>query len=82
MRWLGKVDAVLWLLGAVLAVVGMVGELRSGRSFREMVGSTWIYSSGLLFVLAGIVLTVILFRWRAARDEANLRRNYPRVNRR
>lgn len=82
MRWLGKVDAVLWLLGALLAVAGLVEGLRSGRSLGEMLGSAWAYSSGLLFVLAGIALVVILFRWRASRAEADLRRKYPGVNRR
>jgi protein-S-isoprenylcysteine O-methyltransferase Ste14 len=77
MNRLWKVDGSIWLLGALLALVGVVDGLRSGRSVTAMLRSTWIYSSGLLFILGAIVLFVIVFRSRASREEADLLRKYP-----
>lgn len=78
MGWLRKIDGFIWLLGALLAAVGVVDGLRSGRSLMDMLRSTWIYSSGLVFMLGGILLLVIVLRWRATREEADLLRKYPR----
>jgi len=77
MGWLWKIDGAIWLLGALLAGVGVVDGLRSGRPIMDMLGSTWIYSSGLLFILGAILLLVIVLRWRASREEADLLRKYP-----
>jgi protein-S-isoprenylcysteine O-methyltransferase Ste14 len=74
---LWKIDGVLWLLGVLLAAVGVVDGLRSGRSVMQMLRSTWFYSSGLLLVLGGVLLLVIVLRWRASREEADLLRKYP-----
>jgi hypothetical protein len=75
---LWKIDGVIWLLGVLLAAVGVVDGLRSGRPVIEVLRSTWIYSSGLLFILGGVLLIVIVLRWRAFREEADLLRKYPR----
>jgi hypothetical protein len=72
------VDAVLWLLGALLAAVAVVDAWRSGRPLVGMLQGTWAYSSGLLFVFAGVALVVIASRRRASREEADLLRRYPR----
>ena len=77
MGWLWKIDGFIWLLGALLAAVGVVDGLRSGRSIMGMLRSTWIYSSGLVFILGGVLLLVIVLRWRAYREEADLLRKYP-----
>ncbi len=82
MRWLGKMDALLWMVGALLAVAGVVDGLRTGRTFGEILGSAWTRCSGLLFVLAAVVLGVVLFRWRAAREEADLLRKHPNASNR
>ncbi len=74
---LWKIDGVLGLLGVLLAAVGVVDGLRSGRSVMQMLRSTWFYSSGLLFILGGVLLLVIVLRWRASREEADLLRKYP-----
>ena len=77
MSWLSRIDALLFVAGLVLAVAGVTDGLRAGRSLASMLQSTWFYSSGLLFALGGLVLIVILFRWRASREEADLLRKYP-----
>jgi hypothetical protein len=77
MGWLRKIDGFIWLSGALLAAVGVVDGLRSGRSFMDILRSAWMYSSGLLFILGGVLLLVIVLRWRAAREEADLQRKYP-----
>ena len=77
MNRLWRIDGVIWLLGALLALVGVIDGFRSGRSIMGMLRSTWAYSSGLLFVLGGVVLLVILLRSRASREEADLLRKYP-----
>jgi protein-S-isoprenylcysteine O-methyltransferase Ste14 len=74
---LWKIDGVLWLLGVLLAAAGVVDGLRSGRSVMQMLRSTWFYSSGLLVILGGVLLLVIVLRWRASREEADLLRKYP-----
>jgi len=74
---LWKIDGVLWLLGVLLAAVGVVDGLRCGRSVMQMLRSTWFYSSGLLLILGGVLLLVIVLRWRASREEADLLRKYP-----
>ncbi len=74
---LWKIDGVLGLLGVLFAAVGVVDGLRSGRSVMQMLRSTWFYSSGLLFILGGVLLLVIVLRWRASREEADLLRKYP-----
>jgi hypothetical protein len=77
MGWLWKIDGAIWLVGALLAAVGVVDGVRSGRSLVGMLRSTWIYSSGLVFILGGVVLLVVVVRWRASREEAELSRKYP-----
>jgi hypothetical protein len=77
MGWLWKIDGFIWLVGALLAAVGVVDGLRAGRSLMGMLRSTWIYSSGLVFILGGLLLLVIVLRWRASREEADLLRKYP-----
>jgi hypothetical protein len=81
MKWLERVDAVLWLAGALLAIGGVVDGLHTGRSLKGMLRSTWGYSSGGFFILGGVVLIAIVFRWRASRAEADLFRKYPRRTR-
>jgi hypothetical protein len=76
-RWLMRVDAVLWATGVLLALAGVLDGLRCGRSLMGMLRSSWLYSSGFLFVVAAVVLVVIVLRWRASRQEADLRRKYP-----
>jgi protein-S-isoprenylcysteine O-methyltransferase Ste14 len=78
MGWLSKLDGVIWLLGALLAGVGVVDGLRSGRPAMDMLRSAWIYTSGVLFILGAILLLVVVLRWRASREEADLLRKYPR----
>jgi hypothetical protein len=77
MKWLWRIDALLWTLGALLAVAAVVDGLRSGRSWTGMLQSSWSYSSGLLFILGGVVLIAAVARWRGSRDEADLVRKYP-----
>jgi hypothetical protein len=77
MSRLWKIDGFIWLLGALLAAVGVVDGLRSGRSVMDMLRSTWIYSSGLVFVLGGVLLLIVVLRWPASREEADLLRKYP-----
>ena len=77
MGWLWKIDGFIWLLGAMLAAVGLVDGLRCGRSVMDILRSTWIYSAGLLFVLGGVLLLIVVLRRRASRGEADLLRKYP-----
>jgi hypothetical protein len=77
MSWLWKIDGFIWLLGAMLAAVGLVDGLRCSRSVMDILRSTWIYSSGLLFVLGGVLLLIVVLRGRASREEADLLRKYP-----
>jgi hypothetical protein len=72
-----RIDGLIWLLGALLAVVGLVDGLRCGRPVMDILRSTWIYSSGLLCVLGGVLLLIVVLRGRVSREEANLLRKYP-----
>ena len=77
MGWLWKIDGFIWLFGAILAAVGLVDGLRCGRSAMDIVRSTWIYSSGLLCVVGGVLLLIVVLRGCASREEADLLRKYP-----
>ena len=75
--WLGKADALLFAIGALLVLGAVYEGLRHGRSLLGMLASSWIFSSGLLFVVAPLVIIVVILRWRASREEAELLRKYP-----
>ena len=76
-RWIWRLDAVLWTLGAILMLVAIGQGLRSGHALAEMLQSVWGYSAGGVFVIAALCALVLFFRWRASRDEAELLRKYP-----
>jgi hypothetical protein len=77
-KWLEKVDGVLWAVGVVAVVVALViGGAHSWRSLLARLRSSWVYSSGLLFVVAGVAVLAIVLRWWFSREEADLRRKYP-----
>jgi hypothetical protein len=75
--WLWRVDAFLWTLGMLLLLGGVIDGFRSRRLLADVLRSNLIYSSGLLLVIAVVVLVVIVFRWRASRKEADLLRRNP-----
>jgi hypothetical protein len=76
-RWAERVDALLLVIGVAAALAGVYEGVRHGRSLLGMLRGTWIYSSGVLFVAAAVVAVVIVLRWRASREEAELLRKYP-----
>jgi protein-S-isoprenylcysteine O-methyltransferase Ste14 len=74
--WIDKVDTLIWVAGALLVLAAVLDGTAPGRTLISMLRGSWVFSS-LLCVGAAIVLIAIVSRWRASREEADLRRKYP-----
>ena len=80
-RVVWKIDAGLWVGGLGVVLAGIIDGLRCGRPAMEMLQGAWAYSAGVLFLMAALGAVVLVFRWHASRQEANLFRKYPRRTR-
>jgi hypothetical protein len=76
-RLLWRIDAGLWLAGAVGLIVAIIHGLRSGQAMGAILRGAWACSATVVVVLAMIAAIVLVVRWRSAREEADFLRKYP-----
>ena len=80
-RLVWKIDVALWVCGLGVVLAGIVDGLRCGRSPMKMLQGAWAYSASVVFLVAALGAVVLVSRWLASRQNADLLRKYPRRSR-